>query len=117
MNFNLDISKVVSDMVQASGTSLIKGGQQATEYAMHEYAQFIADIEHIQTMAEQGTISDDVAQSLVKQHELSMQAVLITVEGLGIIAVQNAINAALEVLNKALMTALDTAFASLKFTL
>lgn len=117
MKFNLDIGKVVGDMVQAASGSLIQGGGQATEYATHEYAQFIIDIEHIQTMVEQGAISDEVAQSLVKQHELSMQAVLLTVEGLGIIAVQNAINAALYVLNKALMAALGTAFGSLKFTL
>jgi hypothetical protein len=39
------------------------------------------------------------------------------VEGLGLIAVQEAINAALAVLNKALQNALGAAFASLKFTL
>ncbi|MCG6537552.1 MAG: hypothetical protein L7F78_23265, partial [Syntrophales bacterium LBB04] len=58
MNFNLDIIKVVSDMDQAAATALIKGGRQATEYATHEYAGFIADIEHVQTMAEKGIISE-----------------------------------------------------------
>jgi hypothetical protein len=117
MTFNLDVNKAVNDMVQASAGSLLQGGAQATQYASHEYTQFIADIQHVQDMAEQGTITDEVAQALVEQHKLSMQAVLITVEGLGVIAVQNAINAALNVLNSALMTALGNAFKALKFSL
>ncbi|HME42376.1 MAG TPA: hypothetical protein VKF36_04755 [Syntrophorhabdales bacterium] len=117
MKFNLDVGKVVGDMVQASAGVLAKGGSQATQYASHEYAQFIMDIEQVQTMAEQGTITEEVAQALVNQHKLSMQAVLITVEGLGVIAVQNAINAALNVLNSALTAALGNAFKTLKFAL
>jgi predicted ATP-grasp superfamily ATP-dependent carboligase len=117
MKFNLDINKVASDMLQASASSLIKGGEQASEYASHEYAQFIEDIEHVQTMAEQGTISAAEAQALVDQHKMSMQAVLLCVEGLGVIAVQNAINAALQVLNTAIAAALGTAVKGLKFHL
>jgi hypothetical protein len=114
MAFNLDIGKVVSDMLQASANALIKGGRQAAEFATHEYAQFIRDIEHIQTMAEEGTITAETAQALVEQHKFSMQAVLLAVEGLSLIAVQNAINAALKVLNDALTAALG---AALKFAL
>ena len=117
MKFNLDVGKIVGDMVQASAGALAKGGSQATQYASHEYEQFVLDIEHVQTMAEQKTITDEVAQALVNQHKLSMQAVFLTVEGLGVIAAQNAINAALNVLNNALMAALGNAFKTLKFTL
>ena len=114
MEFNLDIGKVVSNMVQASSSALIKGGKQAVEFATHEYTQFIGDIEHIQTMAEKGTITEETAQALVEQHKFSMQAVLLTVEGLGLITVQNAINAALKVLNDVLRT---VSGAALKFAL
>jgi hypothetical protein len=110
MEFNLDIGKVVGNMVQASSNSLIKGGKQAEEFAAHEYAQFIRDIEHIQTMAEKGTITVETAQALVEQHKFSMQEVLLAVEGLGLIAVQNAINAALQVLNNVLTASLGAAF-------
>jgi hypothetical protein len=41
----------------------------------------------------------------------------LAVEGLGLIATQNAINAALGVLKDALSAALGTAFASIKFTI
>ena len=117
MNFNLDVDKVVGAMVQASASALIKGGKKATEYATHEYESFIADIEHVQTMAEEGTISKAEAQALVEQHKLSMQAVMVAIEGLSLIAVQNAINAALRALNDALKDALGSAFKALKFGL
>ena len=113
MKFNFDIGKVVNDMINASSGALANGGQQAAEYATHEYELFISDIEHVQTMAEQGTISEEEAQFLVNQHKSSMQSVLLTVEGLEIIAVQNAINAALAVLSAALSTAVQ----GLKFAL
>ncbi len=117
MEFNLDMNKVVNDMLQASASSLIKGGEQASEYASHEYTQFIGDIEHVQTMAEEGTITAAEAQALVDQDKLSMQAVLLCIEGLGVIAVQNAINAALQVLNAAIASVLGTAVKGLKFHL
>jgi hypothetical protein len=117
MKFRLDVNKVVADMVQASAGALIKGGRQATEYAAHEYSQFIKDIEHVQTMAEKEIVTADEAQALVDQHKLSMQAVLLAVEGLGLVAVQNAVNAALQVLNDALSAALGAAFKRLKFGL
>ncbi len=117
MNFNIDAGKVVSAMMQASASALVKGGQKASEYATHEYMGFIADIEHVQAMAEKGTISQAEAQAVVDQHKLSMQAVLVTVEGLSLIAVQEAINAAISALNDALMNALGSAFKALKFTL
>jgi len=113
MSFQFDIGKVVNDMLQASLQSLVDGGKKATEYATHEYTQFIRDIEHVQEMAEQGTVTAQEAQFLVDEHKVSMKAVLIAIEGLGMIAVQNAINAALKVLTVALSSAVQ----GLKFAL
>lgn len=44
MTFNFDVSKVVSDMLNASSGALVKGGQQAVEYATHEYKSFIVEL-------------------------------------------------------------------------
>lgn len=115
MQFNLDITQVVNNMLQAAIPHLAKGGQQAAEFASHEFQQFIINIEHIQTMAEEGKVSDEEAQFLVEQYKLSIKAVLLTVEGLGMIAAQKAINAALDVLKNALNAALGAAFKSIKF--
>ncbi len=68
-------------------------------------------------MVEEGKVTDQEAQYLVDQYELSMKSVLLTIEGLGLIATQNAINAAIDVLNSALNTALGAAFKTIKFTI
>lgn len=117
MKFNLNIAQVVNDMLQAALPHLTKGGRQASEFASHEFQQYIIDIEHIQSMVEEKKVTGEEAQFLVDQYKLSMKAVLLTVEGLGVIAVQKAINAALDVLNKALSTALGAAFKSIKFAI
>lgn len=102
MKLDLDLRRVVSDMVRASSAELARGGKEASALAAHEYEQFIRDVVHVQTMAEDGQISPAMAQALINQHKLSMQAVFLAVEGLGVIAVQNAINAAIAVLTEAL---------------
>jgi len=117
MEFDLNITQVVNDMLQAALPHLSKGGQQASTFASHEFQQYIINMKHIQTMAEEGNITDQEAQFLVDQYKMSMKAVLLTVEGLGVIATQKAINAAIDVLNSALNTALGAAFKTIKFTI
>lgn len=117
MTFSFDIAKVVNAMLQAALPALSKGGQKASSFASHEFQQYIINLQHVQTMAEEGKITPEEAQFLADQYKLSMQAVLLAVEGLGIISVQQAINAAIDVLNKALNTALGTAFKGIKFAI
>lgn len=113
MSLSIDVNQVVSSMVQAASGALVDGGQQATNYASHEFQTFIEDIEHIQDLLEKEKVSPEDAQYYVDLQKSSMHSVLLTIKGLGVIAVQNAINAALTVLNTALKTALGSA---LKFT-
>lgn len=115
MAFDFNVSKVVADMLKAALPFLSKGGQKASSYATHEFQQYIINIQHIQELAEDNKITPEEAQFLVDQYKMSMHAVLLTVEGLGVIAVQQAINAAIDVLNKALNTALSGGIKSLKF--
>lgn len=117
MEFNLNIAQVVNDMLQAALPYLSKGGQQASAYASHEFQQYIVNVEHVQKLSEEGKVTDQEAQFLVDQYKLSMKAVLLTIEGLGIIAAQNAINAAIDVLNSALNKALGAAFKTIKFAI
>jgi hypothetical protein len=117
MNLNLNITQVVNDMLQAALPYLLKGGVKASTFASHEFQQYILNIEHVQNMAEEGKVTDQEAQFLVDQYKLSMNAILLTIEGLGMIAEQNAINAAIDVLNSALNTALGAAFKTIKFAI
>ncbi len=117
MAFDFNISKVVTDMLQAALPFLSKGGQKASLYATHEFQQYIINLQHIQEMTEDNKITPEEAQFLVEQYKLSMKAVLLAVEGLGAVAVQQAINAAIDVLNKALDTAVSGGIKSLKFAI
>ena len=117
MKFNLNMTQVVNDMLQAALPHLAKGGRQASEFASHEFQKYIIDIEHIQSMVEESKVTGEEAQFLVDQYKLSMKAVLLTVEGLGAMTVQKAVNAALDVLNKALSAALGAAFKSIQFAI
>ena len=117
MAFDFNISKVVTDMLQAALPFLSKGGQKASSYATHEFQQYIINLQHIQDLTEKGKITSEEAQFLADQYKMSMQAVLLAIEGLGVIAVQQAINAAIDVLNKALDTAVSGGIKSLKFAI
>ena len=117
MEFKLDIAQVVNEMLQAALPHLSKGGRQASTFASHEFQQYIRNVEHVQNMAEEGKITNQEAQLLVDQYKASMKAVLLTIEGLSLVATQNAINAAIDVLNGALNTALGAVFKTIKFTI
>ena len=117
IDYEIDVKTVLVDMVEAAQPHLTKGGAKASSFASHEFAQYIKDIQHVDEMVEKGQLTPTEAQFLVDQYKLSMQAVLLTVEGLGVIAVQGAINAALTVLNNALSAALGATFKSLKFAI
>lgn len=121
MAFDLNISKVVTDMLQAALPFRSKGGQKASSYAANEFQQYIVNLRHIQEMTEAKDpkikITPEEAQFLSDQYKMSMQAVLLAIEGLGVIAVQQAINAAVDVLNKALETVVSGGIKSLKFSI
>lgn len=112
MKFNLDIFKVAEEMLQAALPALAKGGQKASAYALHEFQQHIINLQHVQTLTEEEKITPQEAQFLTDQYKLSMQAILLTVEGLGIISVQQAINAAIDVLNNAIKASIGAAVKS-----
>jgi len=117
MEFKLDVSKVANDMLQAALPHLAKGGQLACSFASHEFQQYVINVEHVQHMVEEGKIQAQEAQFIIDQYKLSMETVLLTIEGLGLIATQKAINAAIDVLNGALNAALGTALTTIKFTI
>lgn len=116
-DFNFDINQVANNMFQAVGKSLAQDIPQSIQFGTDAFAKFITHIEQIQTDAEQGKIPDDVAQDLVDDRKLTLAIAAQTELGLAKITAQNAINAAIDVLNTALQAALGMAFANLKFTL
>lgn len=117
MKFDLDISKVVNDMLQAALPFLSKGGEKASTFASHEFQDYIINLQHVETLVEDNKLSPEEAQFLADQYMLGMQAVLLTIEGLGVISVQQGVNAAIDVLNNALNASLGATLKSVRISI
>jgi hypothetical protein len=91
----LDIGAVSAAMLAAARTSLGKDYPKVQDYAKSEFGKLAQTLSDITEMALAGKISPQEAQSLVRVHANTVQIVLLTVEGMGLIAVESAINAAL----------------------
>lgn len=114
MKFDFNPTDVAKAMLQAALPFLQKGGQKASEFASHEFQQYIINLQHVETLAEENKITVDEAQFLADQYKLSMKAVMLTIEGLGVIAIQQAVNAAIDVLNNAINVSVGSALKSIK---
>jgi len=102
----LDFNTIFSSMVSAATTSLkgsITGLTAPAKAAMKSLAQYLVDIEQMKL---DGTCTQEQATFLIKMQKNAAQTVLLTEEGLGLIAAQDAINAALDVVKTAVNTAI-----------
>jgi hypothetical protein len=104
---NFDAAALGKTMLNAALPDLVKGGKAATDFAGHEFEQYTEDIDYIQSMVKAGTLTAEQGQYYGDRRKLSMQAVLLTIEGLTLINVQNAINAALGALWSAVGAAIS----------
>jgi hypothetical protein len=106
----LEAGDLVAPILTALKAPLGKAWNAAKDYAEGEakkMAQTLADIARFRAA---GQIDDVQARALLDMQKHAMQAVLLTIEGIGLIAAQNAINGALgavrTVVNKAVGFAL-----------
>jgi len=91
----LDVSKMAQDMLNAAKISLAKVWSEAEGYAKMEFTKIAHNIAAIEQMQIDKTITKEKAQLQFDMQKNASRAVLLTIEGLGIIAVEQAINAAL----------------------
>lgn len=107
---DLSVSDLVTDMLGAAKTSLGKDFSKAKDFAKPEFQRLARSLVDIVKLVAQKKVNQQQARSLLEIHRNTTKVVLLTVEGLGIIAVENAINAALDVIrttvNKAVKFAL-----------
>ena len=96
----LKFSQVFSEMINAVKASLGKDWGKAKDYANPEIKRLAQSLIDISKLTALGKINQQEAKALIQIHKNTTQMVFLTVEGLGIIAVENAINAALDVVKK-----------------
>jgi hypothetical protein len=102
----LNIGQLVDAVVTAVKPILGKAWDDVESYVKTEAAKLALTLAHIEELNATGKISPAEATALVNMQKNAMQAVLLTAEGIGLVAAQSAINAAIgairTVVNKAL---------------
>lgn len=103
---NIDIGKIAGDMLAAALPKLTSGGAKAKDFTEAEMTKIASRIAEIGEKFAQGKLSEDDAKALLDMQVESTKIVLQTVEGLTIITIEQAINAALGVVKGTVNTAL-----------
>lgn len=91
----LAIADLVKEMLAAFRGSLEEDWPKARDYAKPELTRLAQAMVDIGKLLAEGKITEAEARSLLEIHKNTTRIVFLTIEGLGLIAVENAINAAL----------------------
>jgi hypothetical protein len=102
----LDIEALIGPMLSAIKPVLNKYWSDVKDYAETEAEKMAKTLATITELHVAGKIDEQQAQALLDMQKHSMQAVVLAIEGIGVVAAQNSINAALgavkDVVNKAI---------------
>jgi len=106
----LDVGALAGTIFNAVRPVLADEWNDVENYAKTEATKLAATLAQIEELSLAGKISQDEAAALLDMQKHATQAVLLTIEGIGLITAQQAINAAVGsirgVVNKALGFAL-----------
>lgn len=101
----LDIDSLVRPMVQAASASLGKTWPGVAKYATQQFEYTATTLLMIEEDSAAGTITQAQAQSLLDAQKLATQNVMLALQTMSLVAIQNAINAALGAIKTAVNTA------------
>jgi len=93
----LDVGTLVSQMLGAALPILKKGAEDAESFAKTEFTKVAQTIVSIGEQLAAGQINEEQAGLLLDMQKSASRNVLLTLEGLALLAVEEAINAALDV--------------------
>jgi hypothetical protein len=91
----LDLESLAASMLTAAKGPLEADWKTAQPYAKTQFTNIAQQIVDIEAQLAAGTINQAQASLLLDMQKNASRAVLLTVEGIGILAAQDAINAAL----------------------
>jgi len=96
-------------MLTAAKTSFGEDWPDIKEHAKTELKGIAEGIALIERLRLQGKITQKQARLLIRMKKNTAQIVLLTIEGMGLVAVENAINSAMKVVKDTVNGALDFA--------
>ncbi|MBN2486152.1 MAG: hypothetical protein JXB34_09280 [Bacteroidales bacterium] len=102
----LNTKKITADMLNAAKTVLKKHWKETKPYAEQQFKTFAQNIQLIASLKLRGEITEEKAKLHLNIQRNSIQIVLLTIEGLGLLAVEEAINAAIDVVKGTVNTAI-----------
>ena len=91
----LNVKSLATAMLGAAKGKLQKNWPEVKEYAQTEARKTADTLASIERLVVAGQINSKQAKALLRMQRNSAQAVLLTIEGLGLLTVESAINAAL----------------------
>ena len=94
----IDISHLLPDMLDAAKGVIGDKWPDAKDYATSEFKKIGKNIADIEALRLEGKITDEQARMHLEIQKNASQMVLLTVQGLGLLMAEQAINAALGVL-------------------
>ncbi len=103
---SIDERELASAMFEAFKGKLTEKWPEVKDYAEAESKKLAESLAMIEKLKLAGEINEEQAKLHLEIQKNATRTVLLTIEGLGIIAVEQAINAAMSVLKEAVNTAL-----------
>jgi len=100
----INISEIASNMLKAALPELTAGGNSAKNYAEVEFKKIAMQIKLIGELFAKGSLSEEEAKALLQMQVNSTKILMLTLEGLSLIVVEKAINAALGVVRDTVNT-------------
>ena len=102
---DVDLEALVNAMGKAALPHLKAGAAKAKEFGKGEADKMARTAVMLAQGIANGTIDEEEAQLVLDVQKNASRSVLLTIKGLGIVAVENAINAAMDVLRQTIKAA------------
>ena len=103
----LDVAGVAEQMLQASKGVFAGKWPKAKAYAESEFKKLAETLAMIEKLRLSGQITEEEAGLQLQIQKNATRSVLLTLKGLGLLMVEEALNAALNVVKKAVNTAVE----------
>jgi hypothetical protein len=101
----LDVNRLLEEMLAAAKTSFADQWPTAKDLAISSLKKLAVSFVEIEKMKLNGTITDEQVRLLLSMDKNTFRIVLLSIEGLGLLAVENALNAALNIVRDTVNTA------------
>ncbi len=104
---SINIQEIVVEITGSAQGILESKWHSFKPYAEHEFRQFTENAEFLANLRINNEINDAELKARLELQKLALKNVLLAIEGIGLIAAQEVINAAINILAKAIKTVLN----------